>query len=146
MMPPLTVSVPQQRDGEALLSSLRASGVEVLAALWWLVPGPNEWRLVIVSPEVETRGPKALLRHTHKLLQGMSGTLSFTLFDLDFRSPHSSQVLVLAACQQFLGFGPHSTFKATSYNGLMLPDAYILEFNTAAILTANAPLSQLAAE
>ena len=145
-MPPDAVSLARRQDGDALLANLRASEVEVLAAFWWLAPGPNEWRLVIVSPEVETRGPRDLLRLTHKLLGQMDRDLSFTFFDVDYRSPHSSQILMLAVHQQVIGFGRGTLYEANTVNGIGMPDAYFIEFDTTAILKANEPLSQLAAE
>jgi len=53
-----TVLVDQQiEDGQKLLDQLDARRFPVSAALWYYLPETTRWRLVIVSPIADTRGP-----------------------------------------------------------------------------------------
>ena len=48
------------RSGERLLEQLDLAKVPVTAAFWLYAEDADEWRMVIVSPFVETHGPRQL--------------------------------------------------------------------------------------
>jgi hypothetical protein len=50
------------RSGERLLEQLDLAKIPVTAAFWLYADDAAEWRLVIVSPSVETLGPRHPLR------------------------------------------------------------------------------------
>lgn len=44
--------------GAELTTKLDEIGLPVTAAFWLFVPEVNEWRLMVASPEVSTKGPR----------------------------------------------------------------------------------------
>jgi len=44
--------------GEELVRGLDASEYDVVGSLWFYIPESNEWRLMLVSPQLESEGPK----------------------------------------------------------------------------------------
>src|SRR4051794_26686480 len=81
--------------GGALVTSLGEAGVDLVAAFWVLNADMGMWRFVLVSPMVETRGPRYLLRQTAQSLQKLNGSVPFSPFDVDFESPHSASIMML---------------------------------------------------
>jgi hypothetical protein len=59
------------RFGEHLLGELGKSGLPVRGAFWNLLTEPKVWRLVIVSPEVRTAGPKSVYRKVQAAIKRM---------------------------------------------------------------------------
>jgi hypothetical protein len=84
-------------DGRVLLDALRADGVMIFAAFWNYTSLSEEWRLVIVTPQVESRGPKQILRQIYRALQGVPGGASFTFFDVSLKSPRSPGIMHTAS-------------------------------------------------
>lgn len=146
MMAAPELTVVMKENGDTLLASLRGDGVEVLAAFWSLGPVVDEWRLVVVSPQVETRGPKKILRFTHKILQEMDTSASFTFFDVDYRSPNNSQFLALAQHLKHISLGPYSSIGKMQVGDVVIQNMFFYVFDSAAIMAANEFPPRLAAE
>jgi hypothetical protein len=76
-------------EGAALVNALRRGRVPLLAALWSYFPEPREWRLVIVSSIVDSRGPLEGYRRIQQVLAAIHPT-QLSLSDITLISPHSS--------------------------------------------------------
>lgn len=85
----------RREEGERLLEALGRSGVEVHAALWAFRPALGEWRLVIATPEVARRGPRAVIRVINHEIVKANGHLSFDLFDVEIFDPQNPDLINL---------------------------------------------------
>src|SRR5438046_6378186 len=68
------------RGGALLTSKLDESGWPVLGAFWLFSPEENRWKLMIVSPEVTTSGPK----ESYEAISAALATLQHHFTDLQF--------------------------------------------------------------
>ena len=77
-----TLLVEQEiEDGQKLLDQLDAGRFPVSSALWHYSPEKNRWRLVIVSPVADTKGPHYGYTRIQKAL-GETETTSLSLDDI----------------------------------------------------------------
>ncbi len=63
---------PYVRAGRQIVDQFERAGVTITAAFWFFFEEEERWRLVIVSPDVATRGPRKLYEMIHP----------YVLFDL----------------------------------------------------------------
>jgi hypothetical protein len=70
-------------DGRRLVASLEQAGVQVYAAFWVFRESVGEWRLQIVTPDVQRIGPRAILRAISDKIENANGRASFDLFDIE---------------------------------------------------------------
>jgi hypothetical protein len=85
----------RRMDGEKLIGALEEAGVEIYAAFWVFRSFLQEWRLVIVTPVVESQGPRAVLRTIDSQLKKTNGQASFDLFDIEISGPQNPSVMHL---------------------------------------------------
>ena len=64
-------------DGRILLKALDNNDLPVVGAFWFYFSESNKWRLFIISPLVETEGPK----NTYILIQKIISSKSSILLD-----------------------------------------------------------------
>jgi hypothetical protein len=77
------------RSGERLLEQLDLAKIPVIAAFWLYADEAAEWRLVIVSPSVETLGPRQLYGLLGVMLMNPSGApISIPLERIFLMGPH----------------------------------------------------------
>ena len=77
------------RSGERLLEQLDIARIPVTAAFWLYADDAAEWRLVIVSPSVETLGPRQLYALLGVMLANPSGApISIPLERIYLLGPH----------------------------------------------------------
>jgi hypothetical protein len=80
------------RSGERLLEQLDLAKIPVTAAFWLYADDAAEWRLVIVSPSVETLGPRQLYALLGVILMNPSGApISIPLERIFLLSPHDNR-------------------------------------------------------
>jgi hypothetical protein len=112
------------RSGERLLEQLDLAKIPVTAAFWLYADAAAEWRLAIVSPSVETLGPRHLYALLGVMLMNPSGApISIPLERIFLLSPHDFryQQVRLAA----LGVGPGLPVTGGSARNVSGEDAYI---------------------
>ena len=77
------------RSGERLLEQLDVAKIPVTAAFWLYADDAAEWRLVIVSPSVETLGPRHLYALLGVMLTNPAGApIPIPLERIFLLSPH----------------------------------------------------------
>ena len=77
------------QSGERLLEQLDLAKVPVTAAFWLYAEDAAEWRLVIVSPMVETQGPKQFYALLGIMLMKVSETsIPLSLERIFLLGPH----------------------------------------------------------
>ncbi len=112
------------RSGERLLEQLDLAKIPVTAAFWRYADDAAEWRLSIVSPSVETLGPRHLYALLGVMLTNPSGApISIPLERIFLLGPHDIryQQVRLAA----LGAGSGSLVTGGLARNVAGEDAYI---------------------
>ena len=112
------------RSGERLLDQLDLAKIPVTAAFWLYADDAAEWRLVVVSPSVETLGPRQLYALIGVMLTNPSGApISIPLERIFLLSPHDIryQQVRLAA----LGAGAGLLVTSGPSRNVSGEDAYI---------------------
>ncbi len=87
----------RDREGRELIEALQQSGVNIIAAFWAFQPDMSEWRLFLVTPALNTQGPRRLLRQAGEVLRRLNGSASFDLYDVEFESPSNPALMQLAS-------------------------------------------------
>jgi hypothetical protein len=112
------------RSGERLLEQLDLAKIPVTAAFWLYADDAAEWRLAIVSPSVETLGPRHLYALLGVILTNPPGApISIPLERIFLLSPHDIryQQVRLAA----LGAGSGLLVAGGPARNVASEDAYI---------------------
>lgn len=76
------------KDGEKLLRKLTAQKFPVTAALWYYDPDRMDWKLILASDFVPTRGPLDAYMRIQRAMGGLKGT-RIRLDDILVMSPQS---------------------------------------------------------
>src|SRR5205823_8593374 len=86
-------------DGAELLRRLKNKHVEIIAAFWLYLPEAEEWRLTLVSPQVDSEGPKRLYSTIREALQEAADgeALRLDLLNITVLSPSDTIVRALAS-------------------------------------------------
>jgi hypothetical protein len=114
-----------RQDGAALLRRLDEATFPVEAAFWWLDSESGKWSLILVTPLVETEGPREAYGQLTKLV--LLGEPS--LVDLErvtlVKPTHTLPQLLRVA----LRTGPTDiagiSFSRNTVNGVYIEDAFI---------------------
>jgi hypothetical protein len=90
-------------DGRRILKELEERGLQTTAAFWFH-EDEDDWKLVVVTPEVEEKGRTALYEMLAVMLKDLSldpkAPLQFSLDQIKLVSPHS---LIYKRVKQYAG-------------------------------------------
>ena len=113
------------KDGETLLRELDDNGVEVKAAFWFYMPEPDEWRLKIAMPLVDSQGPRAAYVRIQEAIFETTEKLALALSEISVVSPKDQLVKLLKPVIR-TGRGISGIrFSRNTINGTFIEDAYI---------------------
>lgn len=115
---------PDIEGGRRLIEALDAAGFPVSSAFWFFDPSPEDWRLVISTPMVDTKGPLKAYEAIDPVLQNL-GPVEFRLIDIVAVGAKDRWVTPLRAA---IHTGPGITgmrIRRNVLNGLQVEDAYI---------------------
>ena len=113
------------KDGEALLRELDNAGVEVKAAFWFYMSEPDEWRLKIAMPLVDSQGPRAAYVRIQEAIFETTEKLALALSEISVVSPKDQLVKLLKPVIR-TGRGISGIrFSRNTINGTFIEDAYI---------------------
>lgn len=80
-------------QGRRIVEELSKRQVHIAAAFWYHYEDEDDWKLVVVSPDVEDKGPKALYTMISQMLRELSSDqnrpLQFPLDRIMLVSPYS---------------------------------------------------------
>jgi hypothetical protein len=119
------------RAGAELVRKLDQLHWPVMAAMWFYFPEVNQWRLLLGSPEVRTKGPKVAYTMLRSALSDMNisdDTLALT--DIGVMEPESPLIQVLRGV---IRTGPSVSgirFTQNVIDGHFIDDAYIYRIDT----------------
>ena len=110
--------------GEGFVRAIDNTGTPVSAALWLLPPNESDWKLVISSPEIATKGPHAFYQKVDQILRKMGPTPLSTSVISAFPPAHPLLSLLRVALKTSPGI-TNIRFTQNVINGVLIPDAYI---------------------
>ncbi len=113
------------KAGEELLKEVQKSDLDVTAAFWLYFAESGEWRLVLVSPRVDTDGPKKLYSRLSKLLY-RDGLKVYGLDSLNitFVSPNDRLVRAIANTGRLADLSG-KRLSGANFSGEFVDDIYI---------------------
>ena len=113
-------------DGAELLRRLKNKHVEIIAAFWLYLPEAEEWRLTLVSPQVDSEGPKRLYSTIREALQEAADgeALRLDLLNITVLSPSDTIVRALASANDLIALSG-KRFSGNRLNGIYVEDIYI---------------------
>ena len=120
--------------GKRLIQRLDTSGFQVTAAFWYYFSEPEQWRLVIASPTVESQGRQAAYAEIHKIQRRGRGVRLplLSVSEITAVSPNDPLVKLLSSA---IRTGPGIAgiaFSRNVINGIYIEDAYIYRLSKAA--------------
>ena len=118
-----TVLVDNQvEDGNKLIQALDRSQFSLVGALWFY-SSSDEWRLLLVSPLVDTIGPKQCYGVIQSVLKDLK--LSFGLERISVLSPNDNLIRLLKTAVKTSNGTSRIRFSRNSINGVFIEDALI---------------------
>src|SRR4051794_21490744 len=82
----------QVRGANVIAAAMRERGMELHAILWTLRQATGEWRLLLVTPQVESKGPREIVRRTDAIVRNLNGSSSVDIFDVDVTGPTDPEI------------------------------------------------------
>ena len=116
---------PKIKEGGQLLRSLDKAGFQVTAALWLYESEPDRWRLMIASPLVDSKGPKAAYDRIQSSIETSKVGDSLALSEISAVGPKDP---VIKALRMAVHTGPGISgirFSRNTINNIFIEDAYI---------------------
>lgn len=111
--------------GKALLKKLDKTKFDVKAALWFYMPDPEEWRLILASPTVDAEGPKKAYEKVQSQLQGSGQKDKLSLQNISLVSPRDNLIKLLKSAIKTGKVISNIRFTQNVINGVFIEDAYI---------------------
>lgn len=113
-------------DGEELLRRLESRGVKLVAAFWLYLSEAEEWRLTLVSPQVDSQGPRSLYNTIREALQETPNgkASSLELLNITVLSPNDTIVRALASANDLVALSG-KRLSESRFNGIYVQDVYI---------------------
>ncbi len=112
--------------GAELTRLLDQTSLVVSASLWLYIPESNIWRLIIVSPEVETSGPRKVYQKIQPVLsQILEEKPSIGLKDISVVENNNPLIALLRMAIRTGDGISGIRFSRNTINGQFIEDAYI---------------------
>lgn len=112
-------------SGRVLIEKLTAHDLQLSAALWFYFADANIWRLVIASPIVKMKGPRAMYEKVQSVIRAASDEFpNLELSDVTVVSPDDNLITQFKSAIQIVGISG-VRFSNNTINGRVIEDAYI---------------------
>jgi hypothetical protein len=116
--------------GAELIRRLDEAGMVVSGALWFYETDSNDWRLLIVSPEVRANGLKAVYQEVQAVLRAVPEDQSVVaLKDISAVDPGDPLILLLKVAIQTGNGIARIRFSRNMINGTLIEDSLIYRLN-----------------
>ena len=110
--------------GRKLIEALDADGFPVQSAFWYYDSEPEEWRLVISSPDVDKKGPLRAYGPIQRVLR----QVQLDTFGVDNIAAVSTKDPLVSLLRSAIATGPGISgirFTRNTINGREIEDVYI---------------------
>ncbi len=111
--------------GASLTAKLDSSGLPVVAALWFLLPEVNEWRLFFASPEVSTQGPRSVYQKIQTAIDELGSDEGIPLSMIGVLDADADLVRLMKAAVRTGSGIAQIRFSKNVINGHFIDDALI---------------------
>jgi hypothetical protein len=114
-------------DGKILIENLDRSKFKLVGALWFYYPASDEWRLLLVSPLVDTIGPRQCYTIIQSVIEDLvlGDGISLGLDRVSVLSPKDKLIRLLKVAIR-TGEGISTMrFTRNTINGVFIEDALI---------------------
>ena len=121
-----TILVDSDKEaGKALIKKLDEASFDVRGALWFYLPDSEEWRLILASPAVDTRGPKEAYEQVQSQLQQSDQGHELSLQNISLVSPNDNLIKLLKSAVRTGKAIANIRFTRSVINNVFIEDAYI---------------------
>ena len=112
--------------GSDLIRRLDEAGLKVSGALWFYETDSNDWRLIIVSPDVRAKGVKTVYEEVQSVVRATPGDQSIiSLKDISVVDSDDSLISLLKIAIKTDNGIPRIRFSRNMINGTLIEDSYI---------------------
>jgi hypothetical protein len=110
--------------GRRILATLTRASIPVTVSLWALISDLQEWRFIVATPLVDTKGPLAAYGEVNRALQKEGVFDDVRLRNIFLKSPNDK---VLKSLEKESRFVPHEDFRVVNapIAGSFVEDAYV---------------------
>lgn len=124
IMTSMPLSDDRKKNAHDLVQALSDEGITISAAFWILNSEIEEWRLILVSPDVQKVGYRKILLAVDNKIENLNGSASFSVFDLELRSEYDPYVIQWFNEVPALGQG--SQIINSTFNEVYVPEAHFI--------------------
>lgn len=112
-------------DGRKLVEALDRSMFDLVGALWFYFSGSRDWRLLLVSPSVDSAGPRSCYKVIQSVIEDMPRDFGISLSRISVLSPRDNIIRLLkAAIRTDRGISA-IRFTSNTINGVFIEDALV---------------------
>jgi hypothetical protein len=112
--------------GSDLIRRLDAAGSKISGALWFYETDSNDWRLIIVSPDVQAKGIRTVYEEVQAVLRATPDDQSIiSLKDISVVSPDDPLNSLLKFAIKTDNGISRIRFSRNMINGTLIEDSYI---------------------
>lgn len=110
--------------GRRILATLTRASIPVTVSLWAFVSDLQEWRFIVATPLIDTKGPLAAYSEVNKALQKEGVFADVPLRNIFLKSPNDK---VLKSLEKESRSVPHEDFRVVNapIAGSFVEDAYV---------------------
>jgi hypothetical protein len=112
-------------DGKRLIEELDKSKFQLNGALWFYFKDSEEWRLLFVSPLVDTVGPRTCYRIVQSAIADLSVVFRISLEHISVLSPRGRLIQLLKIAIRTDSGLSTIRFTGNTINGVFIEDALI---------------------
>jgi hypothetical protein len=112
-------------SGRRFAEALVASHVHVQGAMWFYDPKALEWWFLVITPQVDTIGPRAVYSQIQKVLSKLDPPAGVPFRTISALSPQAPLVKLLRMAIRTSGKVSGIRFTRNAINNVFIEDAYI---------------------
>lgn len=122
------------RAGEELLKRLKSTDLEIVAAFWLYTSETNSWQLMLVSPQVDSQGPRRAYAQVRGLLHDAAQKpIGLDLSDITVLGSNENLARAVAGANRLWGDLSGKRLRNTGMDGIYVDDIYVYFVNDSAI-------------
>jgi len=113
------------KDGKRLIEALDRANFPLNGALWFYLADSDEWRLLLVSPLVDDKGPKQAYASIQLMIAEFRPPLGISLKRISVLSPRSELIQLLRMAIRTGRGISEIRFTRNTINNVFIEDALI---------------------
>jgi hypothetical protein len=122
-MGPTVLVNTEIQAGQEVLEALETAGLTIRTAFWGRLSESREWRLFLITPSVDEKGPREVYAQIQKILRKRQ--LNFLVSQFIVVGPHDPVAKELRRALLPVERGSTSVLSVKSISGETIEDAYV---------------------